>query len=530
MFSLSIKRIIGMFIILNVAQWSNASVTFTMNNKTVTYPTFDSFENDYGHYEVTGIVVNPTFSTEEPCKLIPTNKTKVFRNPIAADGSLTFNQMIVALDEIDGRESKCETVTQIALEVLAYSRVLRQQYGYPPIKAFLYLIRDNYRGIEGGPFTLIYTSHKSSIPDSQPPIPTALLEKRYYEDFANAFDKNPDFFKATLIQEPGPWNEYFLSYDYRAAIILFTILNVALLFYGFYRLLMLIFNGDFIWEQRNIIFLFSLVSSILTTIAIHMRIVAMKAYVLFHISSILYCITFYLLLLAWYPIIRAVEKNRRFPFRFGISICFGIQLLLSIMKLSVTFMPIGDTNANMDITLSYAMPLIQFIAVIIFIYNAITFKRHTLKWIGNKGTLRALRKLFRISITCALGFLIQSVCNVLAALDSEVAGPNVVAAWSLTRCTAFVLRSYTLLLVVGIPSRGSSTSEEDPDTFKFVKRIFPADEVRSDEMIATPAPSDNSMQSMQNGVETRQFTICRSSNTHGLNNNGYSQASQINTR
>ncbi|KAI8051142.1 hypothetical protein BDF22DRAFT_91052 [Syncephalis plumigaleata] len=355
--------------IINTAYFANASISFPYNNRTITRPTFDVFESYYSPYNISGIAYNPSFADNTTCTLLRPDKATRFHNPLTADGVPTFNELVIVLDDDYVRDHGCYTVTQVAIEVQAYGGDLTRYHNYPPTKALLYILKGVYHGVEGAPTIVPYISSSVFIPDDQPPIPVALLSEKYFDEFVDAYDEAGEYIPINLKQELGPWNELFLSNGYRACNTVLVAAGAIIFLSGLRTLLLLIFQGKFSLDPRSIIFIVGLASTLLSTIAIPIRLMCLANYTIVRISTILYSATFYWLLLAWCPVISAVEANRKFPFKMGIIVCYAAQMTVLGIRFILDFVPFNEIVSTAFSVITYINAILQLFTCGIFIYN-----------------------------------------------------------------------------------------------------------------------------------------------------------------
>jgi len=134
----------------------------------------------------------------------------------------------------------------------------------------------------------------------------------FYKTFANIIEP----IGAKLTSDPGPWNHIFLSTWYRMIVWFIFALNVIIVLYAFQRLLRLTSSGMFQLDLRTVVFLLGLFSSIAYITACPMRLQTYVRYNIEQVSTFLYSIAFYLLLLLWSGILARIQVSRAFvPFR-----------------------------------------------------------------------------------------------------------------------------------------------------------------------------------------------------------------------
>ncbi|RKP23888.1 hypothetical protein SYNPS1DRAFT_30352 [Syncephalis pseudoplumigaleata] len=423
----------------------HASITFYNNitRRLVSYPTFDLFEANFWPYKFSGLAINPSFAEDGSCTLVHPNKTASFHNPLNIHGVPEYKEMVIIIDDLDARDYGCKTITQVAMVVQAYGEELYQHYNYPPTKALLYALVHAYDGVAGAPTTIMDSSTSPSIPDDMPPIPVALLADRFFNDFAKAYDADRPVECSLPVRwisrvqhtvgdrgraHPPVWPASpSLPHSERHILLRQTQHHLPAGPGGDSAIDRGLPHEDVVAQEQRA------AARKLDTARHHLPLAA-AGLVPGHQCS------------RDEAAIPVQDEHPRLPRAPNVDMhphrCPGLC---------------GAHAARA--------------------HRPLVFRQHLRKWSGSHYTVQALRKLLRISVVCVFSQVVICICNILSLARPLTLYPEGLLTWVIFRHAGYLLRAFTLLMVVGVSGHDGARSTHE--TFKVVRNFFHGYSMRS---------------------------------------------------
>ncbi|KAI9598405.1 hypothetical protein BDF19DRAFT_493837, partial [Syncephalis fuscata] len=245
------------------------TATFRVGNQTFQYHTYDLFEIEVTPYTTRGVLINAVFSENASCEIL-SSVLDTARSALDGVKSDNITDVIIAIDEKKAFEGGCETITHM---ISAVSRLDRH------LSATNNLLID----------TVLYISHKKSEPGfgaystvqykrtgfifykNAPPFNIALIT---YDDYRFVVDASNELSTTVIVtveEEPGPWNDVFLSTGYRAFIYCTLIVFIIIILYNLVILYHLVKAKRIITKQHIAIYASALCAAILCVIILILR-------------------------------------------------------------------------------------------------------------------------------------------------------------------------------------------------------------------------------------------------------------------
>ncbi|RKP14553.1 hypothetical protein BJ684DRAFT_15124 [Piptocephalis cylindrospora] len=444
-----------------------ALLNITIGNISMPMLTLDYFQSNYPVYALTNAYVLPMSfnASKADCTFISPSVEINNRAP-SPISSLTHSFAVIPPGMANA--AGCHTIAQTSEAVAQYNdRVIAR--GFPPISVLLYFSPFLVKGVVGGPLSEEYLSHKVGISDGVPSLRTVILYPTDYVALSNVSvaSQGRSLATAVLTQDIGPWNAVFQSSSYVAYTwILFTI-NLALVIYATWRLLLLTLNGYFRFDLRTAVFLLGLVSAVFVVIMIPMRRQTYAYFLLQQISTFLFSCGFYFLLLLWSGVLSRVQVDRSFaPFRMMIYFCLFTSFYTMILGLVwLNIWPNSSIGTARSISRIW-IPASQAGIAIIFLIYAVRFNMRRHDYNASKDTRRALTKLAKLSVAGFSSFIMVSAVNVALGQNAVISNVGSVAAGWVVIDISSLIRGGAILLVldVKLPSAssvGTSSSQNN---------------------------------------------------------------------
>lgn len=296
------------YLLLLVNRGGEAYVILRSGSLAIQYTTLDPFQIPMSPYNKTGLLINLVpASSGKSCKFASPMV------PIEEAQLLEFTGSIVFVYWGAAEAAGCHNLYELSASVVGLNASMAAKK-LPSIQALLVFASRTYMGVIGSPVGEKYVSHSTSVPDSAPLLPTVWLYPEDALDFYNTFGEVMDPVTATLVQEPGAWNAVFLSVAYQSTVWAIFIVNTMLVIYAVYRIIHLYRTKALIFDLRTCVFCMGIVSttsnflsfrcmlmsSVVYCVALPMRLETLVRFHLELFSSLIFNISFFLLLLLWY--------------------------------------------------------------------------------------------------------------------------------------------------------------------------------------------------------------------------------------
>ncbi|RKP08165.1 hypothetical protein THASP1DRAFT_30027 [Thamnocephalis sphaerospora] len=226
---------------LSCAPQADARLIATWNGTTLDVPTSDYFRHRTPYYERGGAAMLwPWKVNSTECTMLPVNAS-IPAIQLGAIDAPRYQDFAFVIYWSTARLAGCKTLAQIGRAAQNTGRDL-QRIGYPPLNLIIMNAFSNDTTPLWGPNSIMYRSATSTVPDGPPAVDMMLLDQKESLRFYQQFRAVPFLMHFRAIQEPGAWNEVFLSTGYIVYIWMVFALVLAAFLYAlarFVRLLIL---------------------------------------------------------------------------------------------------------------------------------------------------------------------------------------------------------------------------------------------------------------------------------------------------
>ncbi|KAI8057809.1 hypothetical protein BDF22DRAFT_662442 [Syncephalis plumigaleata] len=327
---------------------SYGKLTISNGNDTMTVSTLDYFNYRQPYYSRRGIGIlwpwanrttatttNTTTNTTttaaagQDCTLMTVNlKRPIIVN--TAKRAANYPDTALFFYREPALQAGCQTVAQVGRAAQKLSEQL-ESVGFPAITLLIFMVLINNTVPAWGPDARMYTSRNSpNIPDGPPAIDTMFLEQTSsYAFYSSAITKEFGiYFEAE--EEPGPWNDVFLSHGFIAySWILFALILLALL-YLWARVIKFIQLKTLPRDLRLTIFIITSINAILVLVCLKIDTDRYQGYIVQNTAIVISALLFDLLLIHW-------SIRGRVAFSRWSIFCFRAIILLDIVFLLASF-------------------------------------------------------------------------------------------------------------------------------------------------------------------------------------------------
>lgn len=443
-----------------------ATITFSnvAKNVTVQADTYDYYEHREPEYNKTGCILVQVTSTSShsDCTFSPARPLPGFN--INGPLLLNYTCTILFMDMFYGLQAGCHNIGQMAQGIKDnfVPTLSNVQFPDKDVTLIIVLPKQNGTNVYAGPITTPYLSHSFTVSDGAPVLRTVMVTAESAKEFATEFStRRIGEVVVNLEQTPGPWNDAVLSAGYIAFRWLLFALTIILVIYSMYRLFLATVQGTVKMDQRTIVFVGGLISAIMYAVALTLRRQTQLFFLLEIISSFIFAMAFYTLLLLWTGILSKVQKMSQFsPLRIGIYMAMLIASFNVVYGLVWISIWPNKTIASIHSTMRYILPGSQLLVAFLFLFYAIRFQMRKSSYNASKDTRRALTKLAWLAVLGFVTFLIKAVCNFLGAEISVATTVGGVLSIFLLQDIAAFARAVGILLVLGVrlPEQRSTTT------------------------------------------------------------------------
>jgi ABC-type multidrug transport system fused ATPase/permease subunit len=433
--------------------------------------TYDYYEYRQPYYlKENCIFVQVTSTTSNTgCTFSPARPVSGFN--INGPYLLNYTCSILFLDMYQGVLGGCHNIAEMVQGVQSNFVPTLANAQYPDKDVSVLIVVPRPKNATGdpivtgelaGPIITPYLSHSFGTSDGAPVLRTALLAFENAKAFSTMFASlRIGEVVATMEQQRGAWNDVVLSTGYVAYRWILFALMIILIIYSMYRLFLATVQGTVKLDQRTIVFVGGLVSAIMFAVGITLRRQTQLYVILDIISSFVFAVAFYLLLLLWTGILSKVQKMSQFsPLRVGIYLAMLIACFNLVYGLVWISVWPNKTISGIHNAMGYVLPASQLLVALLFLFYAIRFQMRKSSYNASKDTRRALTKLAWLAVLGFITFLIKAVTNFLGAnadIASSVVG--VVCIYVFQDVGSFA-RAAAILLVLGVrlPESRTTTS------------------------------------------------------------------------
>ncbi|RKP06885.1 hypothetical protein THASP1DRAFT_24867 [Thamnocephalis sphaerospora] len=196
----------------------------------------DYYNHRTPYYDLAGTIV--TWGLDEnstTCEYPPVNDG-ILRYFKTTRENMTVNQdSAIMVFWSAAMKANCGTVAQVGLAAEKFSREVLEKAGYPPLSLLVLASHPAGRLPMWGPRMRALRSVDPSVPDGPPNVPALFLDgedtKAIYPHVIERMLKRNVMFQFAATQEPGIWNDIYLSDGFMAFVWILTILlGVATLY------------------------------------------------------------------------------------------------------------------------------------------------------------------------------------------------------------------------------------------------------------------------------------------------------------
>ncbi|KAI8057646.1 hypothetical protein BDF22DRAFT_661798 [Syncephalis plumigaleata] len=419
------------------------------------YSTHDPTEVRSDFFNTTGLLIQPRFTSTEACELdadqmiLPTSA-----NRSQLEG---MDASIGIVDHYDAKSHGCTSLEQISKTLVRYNEQLARN-GIPAVQVILYVLLSNESDVYVFAGATMFNSPFLSIPSGNPSLPVAVLSRKTSSKFTSRFNSLPQPIIARIIQEPEPWNNFVFSTLYGVLVWVFFALNVIIALRAIGNLLFIITSGAFKSELRTLAFSIALFSVILALTALPLKSILLSTQLLYQTSTILFCISFYIVLLIWcsfHSLIYVGNHSR--IMRIMVHASFLLQIVGEVTIFVCYFITKTVLTFRIYSVLVYAIIVLQIMTAQLFVYSGIMFYMKT-RSCTNTAAKDALLKLALISFVSFAYFMLIGIERILA-LDFEWGHLAVkIITRKIFKLVGFTVESWILLYLLGIRMPNESTA------------------------------------------------------------------------
>ncbi|KAI9593240.1 hypothetical protein BDF19DRAFT_424687 [Syncephalis fuscata] len=286
---------------LHQLQPVSALVTFQINNKTTSFHTQDPFQVRFPAYLDEGVLIQGEFDDSTDCVL-----TFDPDSPVIAGHS----KAIVSISEKKSyKEGGCATMSEAANAAINLGKKLSSKGG-PSVIAVLYLLRDKGK-VPGAPREVKYTTRMLSFKNELPSVHIAFVLE---DDFRTVVPKSKKQVKSIpvlLQQEPGPWNEVFMSGEFIAYTYILMGITTIFVIRSMFILIGIMRSKKYPAKNRIAIYVSAFIGAILFIVTLPMNSFTEEYQLIYRIMELVLLLSFHLLLLLWHHFITRMRTNHR---------------------------------------------------------------------------------------------------------------------------------------------------------------------------------------------------------------------------
>ncbi|KAI9594404.1 hypothetical protein BDF19DRAFT_444717 [Syncephalis fuscata] len=413
-------------------------------NQTLVLPTSDYFLHHEPYYTRNGTGILWPFATNTTDCVFrtvdPTNKAV----QTAARQAAPYPDLALFVYWSVASKAGCYTIAQVGKAIEQTSREL-ELANLPAVNLIVIMNFSNNTAPLWGPGTLVYrTVEPSKIPEGPPEIPLVLLDQWASLQFFQTYKPASQLtFRFMEKNEPGPWNELFLSTGYVAYQWIYFAIILALMTYTSVRFGRLVKLKMTPKSFRLAVFIIANINAIFLLVNIVMGAESFAGKLIQLIVSTIAVINFDLILVYW-------SVRGRAMFSFVTVIIFRAILIIHMIglaictvflfKLSLSWQ-LDDDNVAANVA-KYVMPHVALVSTIIFGIFAIWFA-----WCAYrvKKHSKACYRFIQLSIFSALAAVTYTLVTVQSYYGTFSAPRE--ASVSLELTAVFYAFNYTIPLI-----------------------------------------------------------------------------------
>ena len=407
---------------LCIARQIEARVTFTLHNKTYSYPTVDYFQRPTNNFTRVGLLMVPPLLPN--CKFpLPPPMNESFKASVRADPG----RIIMCIRWKYMLDSGCVSYGQVMDQFSAFNDAFVAA-GFPNSDTVLIW------GAEDGPdwgmgFPYgpnFYQSHTWSGSEDLPTVDTMMLSNTNGLAMFDVIGMN--FVNVTAVREEGSWNPIFLSWYWFLLSDLLACMNWGIFLYGMWQVLLSLKTFRRIPMQlRSFIFCLGLITCVTAGTYPFLRVFTHPRLMLEILTEGIQSILRVLYFLLWQRVLseRVYVNGRRDKLQLlplYAVICIGlIAALWELIYLPFgQFMPYDPLITKLNLATIIAIPVVKYFLGFVFLYYAYRFWKRRQQWLTSEDASRALRKFTLICIAGMVIFFCSHTVAITIALGNNM--------------------------------------------------------------------------------------------------------------
>ncbi|RKP04463.1 hypothetical protein THASP1DRAFT_26923, partial [Thamnocephalis sphaerospora] len=198
---------------LSCVRPAGARLVAEWNGTTIDVPTSDFFMHRTPYYERNGVAILwPWIGNSTECTMHPV-ASNLRLAKMYATRATQYQDLAFVVYWPTAFNAGCKTLAQVGLATQEVDKEL-QNLGYPPLNLIVMLAFSNDETPLWGRTTVMYYSASTSVPDGPPDVDMMLLDQQSSRTFDQNFHSVPFALSFSATQEPGSWNDVYLSTGY----------------------------------------------------------------------------------------------------------------------------------------------------------------------------------------------------------------------------------------------------------------------------------------------------------------------------
>ncbi|RKP24207.1 hypothetical protein SYNPS1DRAFT_30025 [Syncephalis pseudoplumigaleata] len=396
---------------------AHGKLTVSRGNDTLTVSSMDYFAHRQPYYKRRGIGIlwpwaNRT-ATGQECAL---RLTVDMQRPVivqTAQRAAKYPDTALFIYRETALQAGCQTLAQVGQAARELSTLL-QSAGFPAISLLVFMLFINGTVPGWGPYARMYTSRNpSQVPDGPPAIDTMLLDQTATMSFYTSELSHEFGIHFEAEEEPGPWNDVFLSPGWIGGLwTMFALILLALL-YAWARVAQLVRLKALPRDLRLAIMAITSANAIVILVLLNMDTNSYYGYITYNAAIVISALLFDLLLVYW-------SIRGRVAFSSWTIICFRVAILVDVIFLLssygislVVFYWGKDTSHD-----ALLLTLYQYILLPLPIFDLVIYGGFACWFIRSAYCVRRHREAQRKFIALAVFSLVAILTFVIAIVEN----------------------------------------------------------------------------------------------------------------
>ncbi|KAI8052882.1 hypothetical protein BDF22DRAFT_655589 [Syncephalis plumigaleata] len=383
----------------------------TLQKHTPTFPTCNFFGVPAELFNITGIVVAPSFSKTVPCTFQQNIIESVSQLLTEFDHNIT--SVIVLAHQNQASYAHCTSLNKVYTAAREYGNWFSSHVG-PAITAVAYVATEDASHTAGGPFSSIYALDQYTLPNLRE-LPLVILPESRAENVSSIVEYLPAIAVLQQVYRVFIWTLFAIS--------MFLIVRTIII------LGLLARSKQLKLELRTFVVVIALASSILFTSQLLLNYITFAARTLSEISYILSFVAIYMLLL---------------------SCCLVLQIFSYSFQLAINTFLITSYQMIFKTVILYLNIFLYTTSAFNFLYYTFFFylkqKNHEI----SLSTCYVLARMSYISLFCFISYIMLDLSDIMYLVPSL---SNTIPI-SIMRLVFFYLantiRSFVLLFILGM--------------------------------------------------------------------------------